>query len=235
MISLLSKGRSDSKRTSHCEGWWLSSANSFLACTLAPDAHLPQAHTRLICQTNHGRCRGVQVSKTSPKRYCDAVTTQPQLTARLLIAGSLRLFRRSASAPLLAMSCGDIMSDLTEFRAEKDEFFGRHPQSPLTPEQKRGFKGLEYFPENESLRLEVQVEPFPGQQPIQMQTSTGGVQMYVRFGRFKFESEGQVAELTIYESESGFFPVGAKLTYKYASASLAGRMVLSLFRKKSYE
>ena len=29
------------------------------------------------------------------------------------------------------------MSELTEFRKEKDEFFARHPQSPLTPEQRR--------------------------------------------------------------------------------------------------
>ena len=40
------------------------------------------------------------------------------------------------------------MSELTEYRAEKDEFFQRHPQSPLTPEQRLGFVGLQYFPEN---------------------------------------------------------------------------------------
>ena len=97
------------------------------------------------------------------------------------------------------------MSELIEFRAEKDEFFGRHPQSPLTLEQKRDFKGLDYFPENDSLHLEVVVEPYPHQQPMQMQTSTGDVQMYVRFGRFKFEVEGQMAKLTIYQSEHGFF------------------------------
>ena len=28
------------------------------------------------------------------------------------------------------------MSELTEYRTEKDEFFRRHPQSPLTPEQR---------------------------------------------------------------------------------------------------
>jgi len=97
------------------------------------------------------------------------------------------------------------MSELIAFRAEKDEFFGNHPQSPLTPEQRRDFKGLEYFPENDVLRLEVQVEPFADQQPMQMQTSTGGVQTYVRYGRFQFKVEGQPAELTIYQSENGFF------------------------------
>lgn len=97
------------------------------------------------------------------------------------------------------------MTDLDEFRKEKDEFFGRHPQSPLTPEQRREFTGLAYFPENEALRLEVQVEPFAEQQPMTMQTSTGGVQEYVRYGRFKFQVDGQVAELTIYQANYGFF------------------------------
>jgi len=97
------------------------------------------------------------------------------------------------------------MSELTEFRAEKDEFFREHSQSPLMPEQKRNFKGLEYFPEDPTLRLEVEVERLFDQVPIQMQTSTGGVQMYVRHSRFKFQVDGQDAELTIYQNEGGYF------------------------------
>lgn len=97
------------------------------------------------------------------------------------------------------------MSELTDYRAEKDEFFKRHPQSPLTPQQRGAFLGLQYFPENEALRLEVQVEPLQDQQPMQMQTSTGGIQEYVRHGRFKFDVDGQAAELTIYRNEHGYF------------------------------
>ena len=97
------------------------------------------------------------------------------------------------------------MSELTDFREEKDAFFQRHPQSPLTSDQKRGFTGLNYFPENDALRLEVTVDPLNDQQPMQMQTSTGGVQSYIRYGRFHFQVEGQEAELTIYQNENGFF------------------------------
>jgi len=97
------------------------------------------------------------------------------------------------------------MSDLDGFRTEKDEFFRRHHQSPLTAEQKRGFKGLNYFPESDALRLEVQVEPLNDSNPMLMQTSTGGVQEYTRFGKFKFQVDGEAVELTIYESENGFF------------------------------
>ena len=97
------------------------------------------------------------------------------------------------------------MTELEEFRAEKDEIFKSHPQSPLTAEQKKTFTGLSYFPEEESLRLEVQVEPLDDDRQMQMQTTTGGVQLYHRHGRFKFPVDGETAELTIYRSEHGYF------------------------------
>ncbi len=97
------------------------------------------------------------------------------------------------------------MTDLTDSRLDKDDFFKRHPQSPLTPEQKRTFLGLNYFPENEALRLEVTVEEFNPKPTVRMQTSTGEVRDYQQFGKFKFAVEGQLAELTIYAAPHGFF------------------------------
>jgi uncharacterized protein (DUF1684 family) len=97
------------------------------------------------------------------------------------------------------------MTELESFRAEKDRFFATHPQSPLTPEQKRQFKGLTYFPENPALRFEVMVEVFSQKDTIQMQTTTGGVQTYTRFGTFKFTVAVQGAELTLYAGAHGYF------------------------------
>lgn len=97
------------------------------------------------------------------------------------------------------------MTELEDFRAEKDEFFTSHPQSPLTGEQRSIFHGLNYFPENESLRFEVKVDEFPVKEQFEMQTSTGDVQAYRKYGRFKFIVDGIEAELTIYQSEHGFF------------------------------
>ena len=97
------------------------------------------------------------------------------------------------------------MTELENFRAEKDDFFVSHPQSPLTPLQKRTFTGLRYFEENPALRLEVTVTPFPEREEIEIQTSTGDMRVYVRFGRFNLSVDGQEAELTIYETEHGFF------------------------------
>ena len=97
------------------------------------------------------------------------------------------------------------MTELEEFRKEKDAFFKSHLQSPLMPDQKKTFTGLNYFPENPALRLEVKVEEFPTKEAVVMQTSTGDVQKYQKFGKFKFTVEGQEAELTIYASPHGFF------------------------------
>ena len=97
------------------------------------------------------------------------------------------------------------MTELEAFRTEKDDFFVNHPQSPLTREQKQNFHGLNYFPENETLRLEVKVDEFPIKEQFEMQTSTGTVQIYQKYGKFKFTVDGVEAELTIYRSEHGFF------------------------------
>lgn len=97
------------------------------------------------------------------------------------------------------------MTALQTFRAEKDIFFGKHPQSPLTREQKKNFHGLNYFPENEALCLEVKIDEFQTKEEIEIQTSTGDVQTYAKYGTFNFMVDGVEAELTIYQSEHGFF------------------------------
>lgn len=89
------------------------------------------------------------------------------------------------------------------FRHRKDQFFGGDPHSPLEPDQKKKFKGLSYFDPDPDLALEVEVTRFEDEPPIQMQTSTGDVAQYVRYGRFSFEVDGEKAELTIYASVGG--------------------------------
>ena len=97
------------------------------------------------------------------------------------------------------------MSELDEMRSEKDAFFRESHHSPLIPGQQTTFTGLNYFPEEPDLRLKVEVERFPEQEQIQIQTNTGDVQTYTRYGRFRFTVDGDEAELTILENENGYF------------------------------
>ncbi len=79
------------------------------------------------------------------------------------------------------------MSQLTEFRTQKDKFFANDHHSPLRQQQRDTFKGLAYFGEDSLLHLEVQVEEYSENQLVEIATSTGDVQTYERWGRFTFE------------------------------------------------
>ena len=97
------------------------------------------------------------------------------------------------------------MSELDDFRLAKDHFFAHDAQSPLTTHQKEDFAGLKYFPGDPALRLEVVAEAPNEAAPVEMQTSTGDVQIYKRVGRFRFRVDGLDAELTIFEGPNGLF------------------------------
>jgi len=97
------------------------------------------------------------------------------------------------------------LTDLEIFRTEKDDFFKTHRQSPLTAEQKKKFEGLQYFPENPALRLQLKVEPFAKQESVEFATSSGDIKHFTRYGKLRFTVEGQAVELTLYASEQGFF------------------------------
>ncbi len=97
------------------------------------------------------------------------------------------------------------MNPLSQLRAQKDTYFESDPHSPLTAEQRQGFTGLKYFDDNPALRLEVDLEQFEAVEPIQIQTNTGAVQTYERFGRFSFTVDGEDAQLTVFRNEHGFF------------------------------
>ncbi len=95
-------------------------------------------------------------------------------------------------------------AELTQFRAEVDDFFQFHPQSPLDDAQRAEFQGLHYFEPNEDLILVVEVERFAAEEPlIEMSTNTGEQRLYRRWGRFPFLVDGEEAALTIYSDPSG--------------------------------
>lgn len=97
------------------------------------------------------------------------------------------------------------MNEYLHFRAEKDEFFEFDPHSPLTDEQQADFEGLQYFPVDESLRFEIEIEPFSEQKEMLMQTTTGDVRTFTRYGLAHFAVEGEQASLTVYANEHGYF------------------------------
>jgi len=99
------------------------------------------------------------------------------------------------------------MSELSEFRRAKDHFMEHEHDSPLTDEQTQSFQGLSYYDEDPTLRFEIDLERYEAEEVIEMQTSTGDVASYLRWGKVSFGVDGEPAQLTVYKAtaESGYF------------------------------
>jgi uncharacterized protein (DUF1684 family) len=89
---------------------------------------------------------------------------------------------------------------LLDERRMKDEFFKSHPQSPLTPDQQKQFTSLSYYDPNPDLDLTLEAEEFEDKDVVQMQTSTGDIKVYQKWGKISFEVGSDTAELTLFYS-----------------------------------
>ena len=95
-------------------------------------------------------------------------------------------------------------SELEQFRKDKDDLFSSKPESPLTEEQKKGFKGLNYYPPNSDLIFKnLPLEPASGGEIVQIKTSAGDSEPYKKLGSINLEFDGQKGQLTVFESTDG--------------------------------
>lgn len=88
-------------------------------------------------------------------------------------------------------------------RANKDTFFKQHPQSPIPPEKREDFAGLDYYPPNLQLRLELALEPADTVEQLTLQTTTDGEQVFDRIGYVSFDVDGEPAQLAVYRPADG--------------------------------
>ena len=100
-------------------------------------------------------------------------------------------------------------SRLSGYRHRRDHFFGAHPHSPLSAEQRASFSGLDYFPEREDLALNLELDesgPDVGEE-IALTTTDGLVKPFVRAGVVRFEVDGQPVALAVLRDadQGGFF------------------------------
>lgn len=90
---------------------------------------------------------------------------------------------------------------LLEFRKKKDWHWKNDAESPLLEEQKKNFKGLNYFPPNPNLSFELELDkniPNVGEKVI-IKTTGGDEQVYLKAGKVKFSVEGKEVEALVFE------------------------------------
>ena len=91
------------------------------------------------------------------------------------------------------------------WRKDRDQFFKTHQRSPLTPAEKKGFKGLDYFPFNPQYCFDGQIK----RQVLHINdpkyyatflTNKGTNKRYIRYGTFQFNLEGKEQIVEVYKS-----------------------------------
>lgn len=84
------------------------------------------------------------------------------------------------------------------FRRQKDKFFLENADSPIQPEDKEGYTGLNYFPFDATYRVNATLIPEAHPGIFRVQTTTGDHKEYTRAGRLEFEINGQKLCLTAF-------------------------------------
>ncbi|EMA40906.1 DUF1684 domain-containing protein [Halobiforma nitratireducens] len=98
--------------------------------------------------------------------------------------------------------------ELEAKRAEKDEFFAEHPQSPIPPEERDGFGGLDYFDPAPDYRVTATATVHDDPEVVLMDTTTGREMRYLRTVTLAFDLEREdddledaALELAAYQQE----------------------------------
>ncbi|ACV46824.1 MULTISPECIES: DUF1684 domain-containing protein [Halomicrobium] len=105
--------------------------------------------------------------------------------------------------------------ELRASREEKDAFFDEHRQSPIPPEERDDFEGLDYFDPDPTYRVTATVTVADAPEPVEMETSDGRTVRYRRVVTFDFEIDGAAYELAGYRQDADdaiFVPFRDKTT-----------------------
>ena len=95
---------------------------------------------------------------------------------------------------------------VTQFRTEKDAYYGSGLHSPIPEAERATFSGLPYYPIDERYVFDgLALEPYAGDEPsdFQIPTSEGRLRPAHRAGVLRFQLDGQPHQLTGYTFDEG--------------------------------
>ncbi len=86
-------------------------------------------------------------------------------------------------------------------RKEKDEFFGVHWQSPISPEERIKFNGLDYYPPDQNYRFEIELVEHADKEVLEIEDTKGNVRRFLRWGEFHFTVGNKECVLQAYKDD----------------------------------
>jgi len=95
----------------------------------------------------------------------------------------------------------DYAERLRENRAEKDRVFAEKRGSPIPPDERDDFDGLDYFEPNPDYRVEATATVHDDPDPVDMETSDDRTVRYLHVVTFEFTLDGESHTLHGFQQE----------------------------------
>lgn len=86
------------------------------------------------------------------------------------------------------------------FQNELTTVFADSVKSPLTPEDRRNFHGLDFYAPDAKYFVNAQFKRTKDEKPFEMKTSTSRLPVYVKYGELTFTLEGKQCKLNVYQN-----------------------------------
>ena len=87
-----------------------------------------------------------------------------------------------------------------EFQATLNKEYANREESPLTDEDFKSFKGLDFYPINEKFIVAAKFVRTPNEKVFKMKTTGTRLPEYVKYGELHFTLDGQSFKLNLYQN-----------------------------------
>jgi len=101
---------------------------------------------------------------------------------------------------LLQVSLTMSQETAAEFQANLNREFATREESPLTDEDFKVFKALEFYPIDEKFMVEAKFVRTPKEKVFKMKTSTTRLPEYKKYGELFFQIDGKSFKLNVYQN-----------------------------------
>ena len=92
------------------------------------------------------------------------------------------------------------LSSAEKFQTELNKSYADSLKSPLTKEDLKAFKGLDFFSINEKYIVEATFIRTKKEKPFGMKTTTSRTPLYVKYGELHFTIDGKNLKLNVYKN-----------------------------------
>ena len=92
------------------------------------------------------------------------------------------------------------LSSSEKFQSELNQSYADSLKSPLTKEDFKQFKGLDFFSINEKYIVEATFIRTKKEKPFGMKTTTSRTPLYKKYGELHFEIDGKAFKLNVYQN-----------------------------------